>query len=391
MAGKRIVLFLGAGASVPFGYPTTDAILPRINDAIHDALANRARPAWLHRLEKRDPDICRELKRGIGLVLPGVTQRRKTNSASITDVLSIIDYLLNARLSLAPKFRDPELRKLRHQLGMCINGVLRGAKSLQIRDELLRYILARSRTGDRIAIVTTNYDCLYDIPLARALARRGQRAFEAVDFGTTVLSPGSHEYSRPMGARLAVFKLHGSLNWLRCELCGSLYVNPKQRIISLAYWSKATVWNTCKCNGRLREVLIAPSLVRDIRNPHLLSNWLAALAELREASEWIFIGYSLPQEDTEVRALLLRALHGRNSRKLRFRLALWDRGELRRRGEIEPTAPTDPREILSEQLSANTLQRYRDFLPRRSFSADQDDYFPAGVEQIVTHLRRSES
>jgi hypothetical protein len=212
-----------------------------------------------------------------------------------------------------------------------------------------------------------------------------------VDFGTTVLSPGSQEYSRPMGARLAVFKLHGSLNWLRCELCGSLYVNPKQRIISLAYWSKATVWNTCKCNGRLREVLIAPSLVRDIRNPHLLSNWIAALAELREASEWIFIGYSLPQEDTEVRALLLRALHGRNSRKLRFRLALWDRGELRRRGEIEQTAPTDPREILSEQLSANTLQRYRDFLPRRSFSADQDDYFPAGVEQIVTHLRRSES
>lgn len=376
---------------MPFGYPTTDGILPRINSAIQDAIANRARPAWLRRLQKRDPYICNELHRGTRLVLPGLAGRRTTNSASITDVLSIIDYLINARLALAPNFRDLELRKMRHQLGMCINGVLRGAKSLRIRDSLLRWILARAHAGDRIAIVTTNYDCLYDIPLAQVLERKGQKALETVDFGTTVLSPGSHEYSRPMDARLAVFKLHGSLNWLRCELCGSLYLNPKQRIISLAYWNKATVWNTCRCDGRLREVLVAPSLVRDIRNPHLLANWIAALAELREASEWVFIGYSLPQEDTEVRALLLRALHGRNGRKLRVRLALWDRGELRRRDEIESLPPKNPAEIFSEQQSANTLQRYRDFLPRRSFTASEDDYFPAGVEQIVAHLSRSES
>jgi hypothetical protein len=391
MAGKRIVLFLGAGASAPFGYPTTDAILPRIHIVMQDALKNRARPEWARRLEKRDPNIWRELQRGIGLVLPGVAPRHATKNASITDVLSVIDYLINARLSLAPDFRDPELRKMRHQLGMCINGVLRGASSLHIRNKLLGWMLARARTGDRIGIVTTNYDCLYDIPLAQALEMKGQKALEAVDFGTTVLSPGSREYFRPADARFALLKLHGSLNWLRCELCGALYVNPKQRIITLAYWDKPTVWNTCRCEGRLREVLIAPSLVRDIRNPHLLANWVTALSELREASEWIFIGYSLPPEDIEVRALLLRALHGRNRRGLRVRLALRDRGEMRRREKSPAQPPTDVRAIFDEQLSANTLQRYRDFLPTRCFSAGEGDYFPAGVEQIVAHLSRHES
>lgn len=390
MAGKRIVLFLGAGASVPFGYPTTDGILPRISSAIQDSIEGRARPAWLRRLEEREPGICTELQRGIELILPGTAQRSATGNASITDVLSIIDYLINARLSLAPEFRSQELRKLRHQLGMCMNGVLRGAKSLHIRDQLLQWILARGAAGDRIAIVTTNYDCLYDIPLAEALERKKRNVFESVDFGTTVLSPRSKEYSRPLDARFAVFKLHGSLNWLRCEVCGALYLNPRQRIISLAYWDTATRWNTCKCRGRLREVLIAPSLVRDIRSPHLQSNWIAALSELREAQQWTFIGYSLPQEDTEVRALLLRALHGRNGRRLRVRLALWDQREARRRGEIDTPEPIEARQIFIEQLAANTLQRYRDFLPAESFASKQD-YFPGGVEQIVARLSRVES
>jgi hypothetical protein len=59
--------------------------------------------------------------------------------------------------------------------------------------------------------------------------------------------------------------------------------------------------------------LVAPSLVRDIRDPTLLSVWKSALEFLRESDQWYFIGYSLPSEDIAIRSLLLRALHMRET------------------------------------------------------------------------------
>lgn len=387
MARRGVVLFLGAGASVPFGYPTTDGILSAIRHAIRLGMSRRERPPWLLNQESKHPNIRSQLRRGLRLILPGMRAGKSAKHASIIDVLSILDYLINAGLSLAPDFREPELRTMRQQLGLCMYGVLRGQQRLAIRDKLLRWILKTERAGTRVSIVTTNYDCVYDIRLAHELNKRGRNVFKSVDFGTTVLRPDSHEFPRPEAAKLGVFKLHGSLNWLQCEVCGSLYVNPRQRIASLADWTRATRWNTCKCNGRLREVLVAPSLVRDIRNTHLLSTWNAALCDLREAGEWIFMGYSLPQEDIAIRALLLRALHGRTRKKLLVRVALWDRAEQRERDQSEIDSSDHDREkLFQEELARRTLQRYRDFLPRKHFKADTTDYFPKGVEEIVTHL-----
>ena len=39
--------------------------------------------------------------------------------------------------------------------------------------------------------------------------------------------------------------------------------------------------------------------------------WQSSLEALRSAKRWIFVGYSLPNEDIAIRALLLRALRGR--------------------------------------------------------------------------------
>ena len=375
MARRRFVLFLGAGASVPFGYPTTDGILERIQKAIRPGIPLARRPGWLRKVLERHPRLCAELREGLSLVLPGRQLNGKDNNASIIDVLSIVDYLLGAHLSLAPDFREAELRRLRHHIGICMNGVLRETrKAPELRQALLDWMVQRTADKDCVSIVTTNYDCLYDLKLPRALGLRGGKIFEHVDFGTTVMSPSSREYRRPANARLAVYKLHGSLNWLRCEVCGGLYVNPKQRIVSLAYWKQPTKYNTCKCGGRLTEILVAPSLIRDIRNPHLLSNWNAALSDLREAAEWIFIGYSLPQEDISIRALLLRALHGRARKRLKVRVALWDQGE-----QFARMTPKQARELaierdpFAEKLAARTLKRYRDFLPAEHFRGDRDD------------------
>jgi hypothetical protein len=71
--------------------------------------------------------------------------------------------------------------------------------------------------------------------------------------------------------------------------------------------------NTCHCGHHpLRAVMVAPSMVRDIRDANLLSVWRVALETLRSADAWYIIGYSLPPGDIAIRSLLIRAYHARD-------------------------------------------------------------------------------
>lgn len=384
---RRFVLFFGAGAAVPFGYPTTEGILPAVREAISPALKPNERRAWLRMAERHNPDLSKELRAGLKEVFPGLRRLGKDDTVSIIDVLSLLDYLIASKQSLSPKFAGARLLTLRQNLAVCMNGVLRGSEKGHIRNDVVAWIKYQVSEGNRVALVTTNYDTSYDWPLFRAIAPDNiSRVFERVDFGTRVLNPHSAEFDRPRDAAVAVLKLHGSLNALRCEQCGNLYINPKSRIETLEYWTELRNYNQCKCLGRLRSILVAPSLIRDVREPHLLSIWNAALNELRLAHEWNFVGYSLPQEDIAIRSLLLRAFHGRRLERLRVRLALLDPAEIRRRDPDKPPPPTRPELLLKEEAARKTLQRYRDVLPDRHFVPDEESYFPTGVEDFAKTL-----
>ena len=67
--------------------------------------------------------------------------------------------------------------------------------------------------------------------------------------------------------------------------------------------------NPCPgCGTRLRPLLIAPTHLKDYRNPHLAQVWYEAERGLREADRAVFIGYSLPDDDIEVIYLVKRGL-----------------------------------------------------------------------------------
>jgi hypothetical protein len=59
--------------------------------------------------------------------------------------------------------------------------------------------------------------------------------------------------------------------------------------------------------------MIAPSLVRDIRDINILSVWKSAFEELRTADRWYIIGYSLPIDDYAIRSMMIRALKSRKT------------------------------------------------------------------------------
>jgi hypothetical protein len=193
------------------------------------------------------------------------------------------------------------------------------------------WLMALSSTpGDRVTLISTNYD----IEVEQALYTRlgYDTVFDQVDFGMRVREPGQGTvYRRPADACFGVYKLHGSLNWLRCDVCDNVYLNPLGAIAYLSFllgdaaagrpqeqaWLadlKASGADQCHCSYRpLRHMIVAPSFVREVRDPILLEIWHNALEALRQADEWIIVGYSLPPEDVAIRSMFLRAYRGRDT------------------------------------------------------------------------------
>lgn len=370
MSDRRTVVFLGAGASVPHGFPATDGILDRIWSALNDG-------GWKKWPGLRGRDAARrvrELRQLIEVLLPGVRScGEATRGVSIVDVISMLDQLIAEERSPFPKLSEDQFRRARSMLQLAIFAVLRGSKRLAMRDRLVDWLLAEATSGpaSRMTIVSTNYDTAVEQRIFKRLMGVGASVGRSVDFGI----PWRDSFKellhlRPRDARLAVFKLHGSLNWLRCETCGYVCINVTQRISALEFWREVRGYNECHCGGRLRSVVVTPSVVRSIRDANLLSVWNAALEDLRRAHEWILIGYSLPSEDIAIRSLLLRAFHLRTRPQgLRVRVVQYEPP----RPEAEGKPPETPER-----------RRYRAFFPEGNLRAR--DYRVDGVEGFVSQL-----
>jgi hypothetical protein len=358
---SETAVFLGAGASYALGLPLTSEILPRLISGIET-------PATVL---TDDPVGRTRLLEGLGLLLPGLARTRVEDPDGwakllplITDVLSSIDHLARQNSAAAPNVGPADLPRVRRLLERAIFELLvrqdpkasadvvrmEGVPDT-VRKEWTDTYAAGSFTrreprnekdletiagwlesyADRVTILSTNYDIEVEQELYDRMGY--ETVFRRVDFGTSVRRPDTGEIcARPAGAKYSVLKLHGSLNWLRCDLCDNIYINPVGPIAYLAFLLddepgadtphaamrrrlRAEGANQCHCGYRpLSHVIVAPSFVRDVRDPILLQVWRAALDALRRADTWIIVGYSLPPEDLAIRSMLLRAAASREDR-----------------------------------------------------------------------------
>jgi hypothetical protein len=158
-----------------------------------------------------------------------------------------------------------------------------------------------------LTIVTSNYDSLVETIVKK------EADSKEIDLGvawTDCYLEGGVEYQRPAEALYRVFNLHGSLTWVMCSNCGRLYSNQQGPIFALGFYSPCPE-NTCECGYcPLRPVIVAPSYSWPEPFRAIQDVWRAAENNLREADEWIFVGYSLPPEDLGIRSLLLKAYAG---------------------------------------------------------------------------------
>ena len=354
---EETVVFLGAGASKALGLPLTNEIVPMVLKG----LRNRT-------LFDDDSAARERLNRCLLAVLPGLNEMIKDVSDEelsrkpiplITDLLTSIDFLVRSTNAPIPKFgledlsrgrtlleramfellvrieQTAELRmkdmpdRVRREWDTTVNLHLLPQRPPEFESELQRIVdwILGLASNKRVTLISTNYDIEVEQEIYKRLGYH--RVFSDVDFGTSVREPVNGKiYYRPTRTHIGVYKLHGSLNWLRCDLCDSIYVNPVGPIAYLHFlssersqdlWLEKNGATECHCgNAPLRAVIVSPSFVRDVRDPILLEIWRNALDALRRASQWIIVGYSLPPEDVAIRSMFLRAYSGRDSPQQRL-------------------------------------------------------------------------
>jgi len=324
VTAERVVLFLGAGASKDFGYPLTSEIFPTIRDELPH---NELFPLASNR--KRELAKTERLTDYLTRLLPSVFDPDVTLPL-ITDVLSLVDLLLETGEVALPRMSTAQLEDLRTLLEEAVIQVIDAghaqARTDPALDRLTDWLLGFTDDGREPAtVVSTNYDTLVESVLYEKIVFDPEAEDvplgEVVDLGLSWREHATgkyHEtvYHPPVSPRVRVLKLHGSLSWLKCPLCGFIYVNTTGNIVEQAFREdKIDYNNTCVCgHGPVRAILVAPSMVRSVRDPNLLTIWRAALEALRTADEWVIAGYSLPPEDIAIRSILIRGYHARLKR-----------------------------------------------------------------------------
>jgi NAD-dependent SIR2 family protein deacetylase len=110
--------------------------------------------------------------------------------------------------------------------------------------------------------------------------------------------------------QLRIIKLHGSIDWLHCNNCGSLIIIPENEVGDCLFKDKIQaqckkcMWPEDDSKVVLSPAIITPTMFKAVDSDIFVSIWSEAAKELSGADRIIFVGYSLPIADFEIRYLL---------------------------------------------------------------------------------------
>jgi len=257
---------------------------------------------------------------------------KKFESLSLEDIYTPIDRCILDNLAfrnIAPK----DLIELRQKINGLIIIMLdyklhltrpKGSHVEKFTDYLIA-LRKKHLKDDPFAIISTNWDILVDASF------RGKIPPEegVVDY---CCNPTAYDANEPIIPGLSalemnlynikLLKLHGSMNWLQCKRCQRLFVTFFEKIAIDEYVTKP-ICRECDHNfrneltsdrgGYLSSLLIMPTLLKDLNNFQLKLVWQNAGIELSEASKIVFMGYSFPMADFELRQLLARNVRHNSS------------------------------------------------------------------------------
>ncbi len=267
----------------------------------------------------------------------------------------------------------------------------------------------KDKDHDPVSVISTNWDILLDNFIKSAIKQGAN--IGVIDDGVDgvvdyccyisslpqedktedgTIKPGLWALGKG-GYNVKLLKLHGSMNWLNCPKCQRLFVAFHEKIAEYGIYKDKQCHHCAKNfkeenadSSTLRSDLIMPTFLKDLTNFQIKLIWQNAGVELSEASKIVFIGYSLPQADYELRQLLARMI--RHEAEIEVVLQsedIEDIEDIDKRTKIKKSYE----EILKEQTNikdsnADILKRYRTFFGKRKVTP-----IPKGVVNYIKTLR----
>lgn len=217
----------------------------------------------------------------------------------IDEIFNIVDWYLLHNQSFSRRFSRPRLHDLKTALVKLISMTLDRSlpPHLGIHYSFVAGVIERE--DELPAFISMNYDIVLD------------KAIRAAGYGLEYGFYGKHSDHFESREKIPLYKLHGSLNWSLCPLCGEISEH-EEKVAHLLFKEKNVI--TC-LNCRVENsqaVIIAPTLYKSYKISRLQNIWDSAGGAISHSDRLVIIGYSLAPADTSIIATIKRALNTEN-------------------------------------------------------------------------------
>jgi len=272
-------------------------------------------------------DIDKAITKALGAFLSDVFGwQRGYTIPSLEDIFTCIDLSANTGHHLGIKYTPKKLRAIRRMAIYRVFSVLdrRFSYSAAI-SRLLNSALQDMGAGVPGFVVLN-----WDIVLEKHLLERDRET--RIDYCCDVLDwNGPSEPQTECAPRISICKMHGSSNWVYCENCAALFFDLNEKIslhkkvglikADFRLFDEALTDRTfdeslgidpesrrcLRCRNMISSHIATFSYRKSFRTHAYASIWHRAGEILADSARWVFIGYSLPKADFEVKHLLKAA------------------------------------------------------------------------------------
>lgn len=235
-----------------------------------------------------------------------LSQKTDQEYPLIQDVISFIDTSLKSENPDINRNDFEDIRRtIIYQIGFAIE------QNTQVNDSINMWRLTEQLTPEDI-VISTNYDIVADNCFLRKFANK-------MNYGITFRAGIDAVNRRPNSdvaamSTVGIFsfdegpsllKLHGSFNWLFCPRCDELDVTPAQKG-ALQHGTRC--FRRGECTALYEPLIVPPTFFKSYQNRIVRETWQHAENAITNAEEVIFIGYSMPLDDYEIKSMLLRGI-----------------------------------------------------------------------------------
>jgi hypothetical protein len=321
-ATKKLYV-LGAGSSYEAGVPLQAGILKAVRELDLASLPF----AVTGGLESLQSDVIEFIDRVF-----------LTSTPSLEDVFTLLDQAIIQRDSCwgfswqdLARIRDWLNRAVMLLLHQSVDNMSPDARAFfrGIASIILAERIAPGQKADPVSVISLNWDYVVEDAIYGCIAEAGVRGAVDIDYCCYTSPISASDDHRPSITQKAyglfnvkVLKPHGSASFLRCPNCSRLFTTLKPGTSAIERYARRITCRHCPSAQGLRDYdgiradtapllepfFITPTFLKVFDNAHIRTIWHNAHIELSEATEVVFIGYSLPVADYHLRTLFRRAI-----------------------------------------------------------------------------------